>query len=77
MQSNNQTVMNKDKQIERLQKQLDEARNEAKAIRKENGLLKRKLDKTSKKKEATRAALTKAQEQFLLTILNDIHTPDS
>lgn len=68
--------MNKDKQIERLQKQLDEARNEAKAIRKENGLLKRKLDKTSKK-EATRAALTKAQEQFLLTLLNDIHTPDS
>jgi outer membrane murein-binding lipoprotein Lpp len=49
--------MNKDKRIERLQKQLDEARNEAKAIRKENGLLKRKLDKTSKKKKRRREQL--------------------
>jgi regulator of replication initiation timing len=62
--------MNKDKQIEKLQKQLADARNENKSIKKENRKLQRELNETRKKKEVKTIKLTEEQEQFLSNLLN-------
>jgi regulator of replication initiation timing len=69
--------MNKDKQIEKLQKQLADARNENKSIKKENRKLQRELDETRKKKEVKTIKLTEEQEQFLSNLLNGTPTQDS
>jgi regulator of replication initiation timing len=69
--------MNKDKQIEKLQKQLTDARNENKSIKKENRKLQRELNETRKKKEVKTIKLTEEQEQFLSNLLNGTPTQDS
>jgi regulator of replication initiation timing len=69
--------MNKDKQIEKLQKQLADARNENKSIKKENRKLQRELNETRKKKEVKTIKLTEEQEQFLSNLLNGTPTQDS
>lgn len=69
--------MDKDKQIEKLQKQLADARNENKSIKKENRKLQRELNGTRKKKEVKTIKLTEEQEQFLSNLLNGTPTQDS
>lgn len=68
--------MNKDKKIERLQRQLDEARKDAKTAKKEASKAKREIEKL-KKKETDKATAGLKQTRYLLSLLNDMFTQDS